>query len=990
MPIRKPALHSAVIAFVVLPSVLQAATVIFVDRSASGLADGSSWVDAFTDLQPAIAAAEISTDPATQIWITAGKYTPAAVGGNRSASFSLVNGVAILGGFSGGETTAAQRDPVVNVTILSGDLNGDDGPGFVNNSDNSYHVLVATGTDATAILDGVTISGGNANGTGDDELGGGLIGFGVNASLSRLVVKNNFAAFQGGGMQLKAGSNPTITDSAFSGNMVLDNGGAVYNGSSSPTFSRCTFTANSAGKYAGAMCNRDLSNVTLEQCTFSDNLAATITDGVGGGGAVVNAASSPSIVNCTFERNRAIKGKGGAMVNEFGFNPALGPGNPTITGCTFNENFAGKTGGVLYNTDGSSPSLIDCTLTNNTALEKGGAIYNAIGSTPSLVNCSLMSNSTLGLGGAIYNNASSPSLTDCQLVGNRVTGTEPIGFSAPGGGAIYNVANSHGAFERCVFQDGSAPSGGAVYIKFDCNPAFIGCTFRNNVATGPDVGVGFVGGGAMWVGARCSPSVNRCDFLGNTAITGGGAIYSLFTTFGSSSGPTYTSSRFLGNSASYGGVIADYRDNALFTNCVFSGNHAIGTVSRGGGGVLSNTQDSDTRNLVGTRFVNCTFSRNTTGDLGDLVHIAIHFSRVSFTNCIVQTSSDPTGVTESAEIFTESSTVTTITINHTNLQGWTGAFGGVGNGGQDPQFVDPVGPDNIPGTQDDDLRLRATSPLIDAGSNAALDPTATTDVLGQPRFVDITAVQNTGVGVSPIVDLGAFESQDCNGNGQADELDIANGTSADCDGNGVPDECEPDCDANGQTDACDIATGIAADCNNNLVPDSCDLVAGIGSDCTNNGILDECEPDCDANGTADSCDVASGLAGDCNGNGVPDACDIASSVSRDCNGDGVPDECPGCVVDCECNDLDACTADRCVAGACVRTAGQYGDGDHNGTVNIFDLFCTLDGFSGDFSTCVFSDLDIEPCEGNGSVNIFDLFAILDTFSGNALCHCTGG
>ncbi len=977
---------SGIVALIVLPTLLQAETVIFVDRNANGLTDGSSWADAFADLQSAIAAADLSTDPDTQVWIGAGRYTPATMGGDRSASFPLVNGVAILGGFSGEETTAGQRDPSVNVTILSGDLNGDDSAGFANNSDNSYHVVVASGTDATAILDGVTISGGNANGTGDDELGAGLIGFGVNASLSRLVVKDNFAAFQGGGMQLRAGSNPTITDSTFSGNMVLDNGGAVYNGSSSPTFSRCTFTANSAGKYAGAMCNRDLSNVTLDQCTFSDNVAATITDGVGGGGAIVNAASSPSIVNCTFERNRAIMGKGGAIVNEFGFNPALGPGNPTITGCTFNDNFAGKTGGVLYNTDGSSPSLVDCTLTNNSALEKGGAMYNGPGTVPAVIHGVFTQNSA-ARGGAIYNtgtsfqfNGGSPILTNCTLSDNTATEF---------GGGMYSAVNTHSVLTDCTFRANSAQSGGAIYVDNYCAPTLEGCTIIDNQATGPDVGSGFVGGGGMWISAS-SATVSRTRFINNTAITGGGAIYSFFSTFlEPGGGGKYTSCRFLGNSASYGGVIANYRDNSLFTNCVFSGNHAIGTVARGGGGVLHNYQDGDVTNLVGTDFVNCTFSRNTTGDLGELAHFTFPFSKFSLTNCIVKTAGDPTGVTESTEIFVQFAPAT-ITINHTSLQGWTGAFGGVGNGGEDPQFVDAVGPDNIAGTEDDDLRLRATSPLIDAGNNAVLDPSTTTDVLGRPRFVDITAVQNTGVGVSPIVDLGAFESQDCNGNGQADELDIANGTSADCDGNGVPDECEPDCDANGQTDACDIATGIATDCNNNLVPDSCDLAMGIGEDCTNNGVMDECEPDCDTSGTADSCDVASGLAADCNGNGIPDTCDIASSVSRDCNGDGVPDECPGCVADCECNDLDACTADRCVSGTCVRTAGQYGDVDHNGTVNVFDLFCTLDGFSGDLSACALGDLDVEPCEGNGSINIFDLFAVLDTFSGNVLCNCTGG
>ena len=56
---------------------------------------------------------------------------------------------------------------------------------------------------------------------------------------------------------------------------------------------------------------------------------------------------------------------------------------------------------------------------------------------------------------------------------------------------------------------------------------------------------------------------------------------------------------------------------------------------------------------------------------------------------------------------------------------------------------------------------------------------------------------------------------DCNGNGVADSVDIANGTSFDCNGNSLPDEC-------------DITSGFAADCNGNGTPDSCEL-AGISS-----------------------------------------------------------------------------------------------------------------------------------------------------------------
>lgn len=126
---------------------------------------------------------------------------------------------------------------------------------------------------------------------------------------------------------------------------------------------------------------------------------------------------------------------------------------------------------------------------------------------------------------------------------------------------------------------------------------------------------------------------------------------------------------------------------------------------------------------------------------------------------------------------------------------------------------------------------------------------------------------------------------------------------------------------------------------------------------------------------------------DCNENGVKDKCDIESATSGDCNGNGMPDECQPCVDHCECNDSDACTADRCVVGVCQHTGTKYGDPDHNGTISIFDVFCVLNGFGGQFTDCTFGDNDIEPCEGNDTLNIFDLFAVLNAFGGDDPCNC---
>ncbi len=138
---------------------------VYVDVDATGNNDGTSWTDAYTNLQDAID----NTNLPTQIWVAEGTYLPTAGTGNGK-TFKLENKVAeIYGGFNGTETALNQRDFRNNVTILSGDLNGDDNANISNTeatrADNSYHVVSLKGTGIGTIIDGFTISDGNANGS---------------------------------------------------------------------------------------------------------------------------------------------------------------------------------------------------------------------------------------------------------------------------------------------------------------------------------------------------------------------------------------------------------------------------------------------------------------------------------------------------------------------------------------------------------------------------------------------------------------------------------------------------------------------------------------------------------------------------------------------------------------------------------------------------------------------------------------------------------
>jgi len=92
-----------------------------------------------------------------------------------------------------------------------------------------------------------------------------------------------------------------------------------------------------------------------------------------------------------------------------------------------------------------------------------------------------------------------------------------------------------------------------------------------------------------------------------------------------------------------------------------------------------------------------------------------------------------------------------------------------------------------------------------------------------------------------------------------------------------------------------------------------------------------------------------------------------------------------CTSDIECNDSVFCTYDHCADGTCANDPLLYGDVDHNGFITLADLFCVLDGFGGDFTTCTFADDDIQPCGGNSSIGLGDLFAVLDAFGGEFAC-----
>jgi hypothetical protein len=380
-----------------------------------------------------------------------GLYTPdrgtGVTLGDRSATFQIVNGMAIRGGYAGsGAKDPDSRDVVAWPTILTGDLNGDDGPDFANHNENSYHVVTCVWTDETTILDGLTITGGRADGIGGEESfpaprgrGAGLNISNASPTLIDCVVRDNFARWQGAGVYNSDG-DCTLTNCIFSGNRSrCSGGGGMYNKGDS-ILANCTFTSNSAYYDGGGMYNAG-GNPALTKCTFSYNSAEK------GGGMYSNYDSGPTLTNCTFKHNSAMNmhmhslspGGGGIYIDR---------SIATLTDCTFHGNTAEYDGGGVFSSsrrDGSLHStLTNCVFTNNSAERGGGMSASLIYSGQcrhALTNCLFSGNSAVVVGGAIRQYYGDMTLINCTLSGN---------WARWGAGGMHNDSRSSSELTNCI------------------------------------------------------------------------------------------------------------------------------------------------------------------------------------------------------------------------------------------------------------------------------------------------------------------------------------------------------------------------------------------------------------------------------------------------------------------------------------------------------------------------------------------------------------
>ena len=396
-------------------SVSTTGKIIYVDDDASGANDGSSWENACPCLQNALMGAQ----QGDEILVAQGIYKPdrqlmtgrsarIVASGDRTVAFQLIGGVAIKGGYTGfNEPDPNARDISLYETILSGDLNGDDvevaDPCDLliepTRAENSYTVI--TGSVDNCLLDGFTISGGNANGpmqtspgaiTDPSEYGwgGGMHLFPSSVIITNCTFKNNAASGGGGGIFSVSGSGPTLNNCIFTwnsgGSVVIEDsapygfggGGGMYNQGNIPTLTDCSFIANFAPTDGGGLYNID-SNPELTNCTLSMNFASCA-------GGMYNSRCNATLTNCIFTANSA-EGYGGGIEST--------QSNLTLTNCIFSGNLAyhgslGSFGGGILSLGDDIIILTNCTFAYNSA-QYGNAFcdYNLNPSDIKLINCIL-------------------------------------------------------------------------------------------------------------------------------------------------------------------------------------------------------------------------------------------------------------------------------------------------------------------------------------------------------------------------------------------------------------------------------------------------------------------------------------------------------------------------------------------------------------------------------------------------------------------------
>jgi len=320
--------------------------------------DGLSWGTAFKSLQRGI---DKASQDGKEIWVAEGVYKPTLrtmQSDARSATFILKPGIEIKGGFNGTETINKPSGSFYNTT-LSGDLSGNDDsisvwpPIFTEMhflSDNVHHVVtIGDYKSSTSIkLSGLVITGGMADGIGDDGIGAGIFNMSASPTIEWCGIIKNYSNSSGAGIYDGNGFKQ-INNCLFKQNISNKGfGGGLYQSVFEDTVKIISsvfysnFVNDTIENSGGGACHFSGNYVDLTNCLFTNNNAH------GKGGAIFNSNVILNIKNCTISSNSALKGSGG--IKNFNshttiLNTILWNDNDTLSDSCFNITYSCIKGG---------------------------------------------------------------------------------------------------------------------------------------------------------------------------------------------------------------------------------------------------------------------------------------------------------------------------------------------------------------------------------------------------------------------------------------------------------------------------------------------------------------------------------------------------------------------------------------------------------------------------------------------------------------------
>lgn len=363
-------------------------------KTGSNSGDGTSWASAYTTIDEALDASQ----PGDEIWVAAGTYKPTRLintSVKNSRSFVLKDGVSLYGGFSGTESSKDERMvktdgkawDMTYETILSGDDDVPDvwereiSPGTTyrytwktensqipGSQNNATHVLYNGDIIRNnTIIDGFTITGGNANQHKTKASGGGIYATG-NVSINACRIIENSTWFRnepltndiqalGGGIYLHGAGEASVTNCYFSRNYAtssytIGRGGALY--AKNAEVSGCTFD-NCVGEDGGGAVYQI--NGTLKDCTFSNCYGSA-------GGALYAAGT---VERVAVSECRSLNG-GGIYVDNGGTVIHATVYNCYADALEFGESLGGSGGGIFVH----GGNVLGCVVYNNLSFNGGG------------------------------------------------------------------------------------------------------------------------------------------------------------------------------------------------------------------------------------------------------------------------------------------------------------------------------------------------------------------------------------------------------------------------------------------------------------------------------------------------------------------------------------------------------------------------------------------------------------------------------------------